>query len=83
MSTITGEGPTADRVGLAADTLAQMTYDQLIHGIDHSELAVAEIYPQIWDSPTSLDWARDLFTPLTEFFQAAASDGHAMVIWLD
>ncbi|MER5483635.1 YfbM family protein [Streptomyces sp. NPDC002812] len=82
-----GYGPpgyvTVDRVRLAADTLTQMTYDQLIQGIDHSELAAAEIYPQIWDSPTSLDWARDLFTPLTEFFQAAAADGHAMVIWLD
>ncbi|WP_225828768.1 YfbM family protein [Streptomyces naphthomycinicus] len=82
-----GYGPpryvTADRVRLAADTLTQMTYDQLIQGIDHFELAAAEIYPQIWDSPTSLDWARDLFIPLTEFFQAAASDGHAMVLWLD
>ncbi|MFJ9596701.1 YfbM family protein [Streptomyces virginiae] len=82
-----GYGPpqyvTADRVRLAADTLTQMTYDQLIQCIDHSELAAAEIYPQIWDSPKSLEWARDLFTPLTEFFQAAAADGHAMVIWLD
>ncbi|MEV5758390.1 YfbM family protein [Streptomyces tendae] len=82
-----GYGPpryvTAGRVRLAADTLTQMTYDQLVQGVDHSELAAAEIYPQIWDSPTSLGWARDLFTPLTEFFHAAASDGHAMVIWLD
>ncbi|MFJ9432565.1 DUF1877 family protein [Streptomyces sp. NPDC101490] len=82
-----GYGPpryvTGDRVRLAAETLTQMTYDQLIQGVDHSELATAEIYPLIWDSPTSLGWARDLFIPLTEFFQAAASDGHAMVIWLD
>ncbi|MER6465441.1 YfbM family protein [Streptomyces sp. NPDC001228] len=82
-----GYGPprylTADRVRLAADTLAQLTYDQLVKGVDHSELAAAAIYPQIWDSPTSLDWAGDVFTPLTEFFQAAATDGHAMVIWLD
>ncbi|MGW2276276.1 YfbM family protein [Streptomyces yangpuensis] len=82
-----GYGPpryvTADRVRLAADALTGMTYDQLIRGVDHSGLAAAEIYPQIWDSPTSLDWARDLFVPLTEFFRAAASDGHAVVIWLD
>ncbi|MFE7565257.1 YfbM family protein [Kitasatospora sp. NPDC057500] len=82
-----GYGPprylTADRVRLAADTLAQMTYDQLIHGVDHSELAEAETYPQIWDSPTTLEWARDLFSPLTAFFQAAAATGHAMLIWLD
>ncbi|MFE1832423.1 YfbM family protein [Streptomyces yangpuensis] len=74
---------TADRVRLAADALTRMTYDQLIQGVDHSELGAAEVYPQNWDSPASLDWARDLFTPLTEFFRAAASDGHALVIWLD
>ncbi|MFD6115809.1 YfbM family protein [Streptomyces yangpuensis] len=82
-----GYGPpryvTADRVRLAADALTWMTYDQLIQGVDHTELAAAEIYPQLWDSPASLDWARDVFTSLTEFFRAAASDGHALVIWLD
>lgn len=82
-----GYGPpqylTADRVQLAADALHQVTYDQLIHGVDHSELAEAGTYPQMWDSPTSLEWARDLFTSLTAFFQAAASAGHAMLIWLD
>ncbi|MGW3327881.1 YfbM family protein [Streptomyces virginiae] len=82
-----GYGPpryvTADRVQLAADTLTRMTYDQLVHGVDHCELAAAEVYPQIWDSPMSLDWARDVFPSLTEFFRGAASDGHAVVIWLD
>ncbi|MFJ8948289.1 YfbM family protein [Streptomyces sp. NPDC102395] len=82
-----GYGPpqylTPDRVRLAADTLHQTTYDQLIQGVASSELAEAEIYPPIWDSPTSLEWARDLFTPLTEFFQGAASTGHAVLIWLD
>lgn len=74
---------TRDRVRLAADIMRQTTYDQLIEGVDPAELTKAEIYPQIWDSPTSLDWARDLFTPLTEFFQGAASAGHAVLIWLD
>ncbi|GHG78748.1 hypothetical protein GCM10018779_58960 [Streptomyces griseocarneus] len=36
--------------------------------------------PQAWDSSASLEWARDLFTPLTEFFRGAASTGHAMLI---
>ncbi|MET9594352.1 DUF1877 family protein [Streptomyces sp. NPDC006516] len=74
---------TVDRVRLAAGRLRGMTYDELIQGVGHAELAAAEVYPQIWDSPTSLEWARDLFTPLTEFFEAAASADHAMVIWLD
>ncbi|MFJ8869883.1 YfbM family protein [Streptomyces sp. NPDC102473] len=74
---------TSERVRLAAEKLSQLTYDELIHGVDHAELAAAEIYPQIWDSPTSLEWGRDLFPALTEFFRAAASADHAMVIWLD
>lgn len=82
-----GYGPprylTPDRVRLAADTLRRTAYDQLIQGVAPEELAEAEIYPQIWDSPTSLDWARDLFTGLTEFFQGAAATGHAMLVWLD
>ncbi|MFE6839662.1 YfbM family protein [Streptomyces sp. NPDC057705] len=82
-----GYGPpqylTPEQVQLAADTLHRTTYDQLIRGVDPSELIRAEIYPRIWDSPTSLEWASDLFTPLTEFFQGAASAGHAILIWID
>jgi hypothetical protein len=82
-----GYGPpqylTPNRVRLAAETLGQMTYDQLIRNVDHSELAQAEIYPQNWDSRASLEWARDLFNPLTTFFRAAASADQAMLIWLD
>ncbi|MER6393188.1 YfbM family protein [Streptomyces sp. NPDC001523] len=72
-----------ERVRLAADTLHGTTYDQLIQDVDPSELTKAEVYPQIWDSPASLEWASDLFTPLTEFFRGAASAGHAMLIWID
>ncbi|MFE6457241.1 YfbM family protein [Streptomyces cinereoruber] len=82
-----GYGPpqylTPDRVRLAADTLRRTTYEQLVRDVDPSELVEAEVYPRIWDSPTSLEWARDLFTPLTEFFQGAASTGYAMLIRLD
>jgi hypothetical protein len=82
-----GYGPpqylTPDRVRLAADILNRTTYDQLIQGVDPSELTKAEIYPQIWDSSASLEWARDLFTHLAEFFRGAASTGHAMLIWID
>ncbi|MFE1233737.1 YfbM family protein [Streptomyces sp. NPDC058745] len=82
-----GYGPpqylTPERVRLAADILHRTTYEQLIQGVDPSELTKAEIYPQIWDTPASLEWAGDLFTPLTEFFGGAASTGHAMLIWID
>ncbi|MEV4943849.1 YfbM family protein [Streptomyces zaomyceticus] len=74
---------TDERVRLAAEKLGRMTYDELIRGVDHAELAAAEVYPQIWDSPSSLEWAGDVFPALTEFFQAAASADHAILIWLD
>ncbi|MFJ9061846.1 hypothetical protein [Streptomyces sp. NPDC102409] len=48
-----------------------------------AELAAAEICPQVWDSPVSLEWGRDLFPSLAEFFQAAASADHAVANWLD
>ncbi|WP_454314705.1 YfbM family protein [Streptomyces phaeoluteigriseus] len=82
-----GYGPprylTPDQVRLAADTLHRSTYDQLIQGVDPSELTKAEIYPDFWDSPDSLEWARDLFPSLSEFFRSAASAGHAMLLWID
>ncbi|MGW7460226.1 DUF1877 family protein [Streptomyces sp. NPDC054797] len=68
---------------MAAGALHRTTYDQLIQGVAPSELTKVEVYPQIWDSPPSLEWAKDLFTPLTEFFRGAASAGHAMLIWVD
>ncbi|WP_406336907.1 YfbM family protein [Streptomyces zaomyceticus] len=74
---------TNERVRLAAERLGQMTYDELIRGVDHAELAAAEVYPQIWDSPSSLEWAGDVFPALTEFFRSAASADHAIVIWLE
>ncbi|MEV5972299.1 YfbM family protein [Streptomyces sp. NPDC051921] len=82
-----GYGPprylTPERVQLAAETLHRTSYDQLIQGVHPSDLTKAEIYPQIWDSPASLEWAGDLFTLLTEFFRGAASAGHAMLMWID
>lgn len=72
-----------ERVRLAAETLYRTTYDQLIQDVDPGELTKAEVYPQIWDSPDSLAWGSDLFTPLTEFFRGAACAGHAMLIWID
>ncbi|MGW6414106.1 YfbM family protein [Streptomyces sp. NPDC055055] len=82
-----GYGPprylTPDRVGLAASTLRRMSYDRLVLDVDPAELVKAEIYPQIWDAPAALDWASDVFTPLTEFFQGAAAAGDAVLIWID
>lgn len=55
----------------------------LVHGVDPDELTRAEIYPQIWDSPAALEWARDVYASLTGFFRGAASAGDAMLVWID
>ncbi|MER7623461.1 YfbM family protein [Streptomyces sp. NPDC126503] len=82
-----GYGPprylTTDRVRLGAEALSGLTYDQLLNGVDPAELNTAEIYPLIWDDHASLEWARDWFAGLTEYFKAAAREGHAVIIWLD
>lgn len=73
----------ADRVGLAAEALSRLTYDQLLEGVDPEELAAADVYPLGWDDTASLEWGRPWFTGLTEYFTAAAKDAHAVITWLD
>ncbi|ETA71120.1 YfbM family protein [Actinospica robiniae] len=82
-----GYGPphflTVERVRHAARELARTSYDDLIRDVDHTELAAANVYPLSWDSPTSLEWARDYYGQLTAFFSAAADAGDAVLVWLD
>ncbi|MHB9860322.1 YfbM family protein [Streptomyces sp. YIM S03343] len=70
------------RVRQAAERLLPLTYDLLITGVDPSDLTELEVYPLHWDTPGSLDWARPWYEGLTQFFEAAALDGDAMIIWL-
>ncbi|WP_335938713.1 DUF1877 family protein [Streptomyces sp. PTD5-9] len=64
----------ADRVRLAAEALSGLTYDRLLDGVDPRDLTAAEIYPPGWEEPGALDWARDWFTGLTAYFEAAARE---------
>lgn len=81
-----GLGPprylTADRVRIAADALAAVTYDTLTAGVDRADLAQADIYPKIWDEPDSLEWVQAWYEPLVAFFADAARQGDAMLVWL-
>jgi hypothetical protein len=81
-----GYGPpkylTAARVEQAAEMLARTGYDALLQGLDHAELTDA-VYPGRWDSRESLEWARDSYGGIVEFFAAAARAGEAMLLWLD
>jgi hypothetical protein len=82
-----GYGPprylTVERVRTAAQALAATSYHELTIGVTQADLAEAELYPQIWDEPDSLDWVRGWYEPLVPFFTAAAEQGDAMLIWTD
>jgi hypothetical protein len=82
-----GYGPpgylTAPQVVVAAENLAPITFDSLTRGVGPADLAGADVYPQVWDGPDSLEWVRHWYDALPPFFSAAASDGHAMLLWLD
>ncbi|MFF4010692.1 DUF1877 family protein [Streptomyces sp. NPDC001717] len=71
------------RVRSAAEALRRLSYAGLVQDVEPAELARAEIYPSIWDSPEALGWAADLFPELTAFFEAAAAAGDGMLLWID
>jgi hypothetical protein len=82
-----GYGPAkyldADQVKLAAEALAQLSFDDLIRNVDSGQLTAAQIYPLHWDEANPLEWVRGWFDPLAPFFGAAAQAGEAMLVWLD
>jgi uncharacterized protein DUF1877 len=82
-----GYGPprylAAGRVRIAAEALAAVSYDSLTSDVDRTAFAQADIYPQIWDEPDSIEWVRGWYEPLVPFFADAARQGQAMLVWLD
>ncbi|MET8183716.1 YfbM family protein [Streptomyces sp. NPDC005336] len=83
-----GYGPprylTSERVRGAAEALAATTPDSLVTGITSADLARANIYPSIiWERGESLDYVISHYKALVPFFQVAARDGEAMLVWLD
>jgi len=81
-----GYGPprflTPERVRIAAEVLAATPTDALLDGVTVADLAEAGLYPNIWDQDYALDYVTNIYEALVPFFQAAAHDGHAMLIWL-
>jgi hypothetical protein len=72
----------AERVHLAARALVTTGFDALTAGVTPAELAQADIYPQVWDEPDSLEWVRGWYEPLVAYFAAAARHGQAVLSWL-
>ena len=82
-----GYGPprylTPERVQTAGQALAATSFDALAAGVTQAALTQADIYPQVWDEPDSIEWVRGWFEPLIPYFGNAATQGQAMLIWLD
>ncbi|MET8279269.1 YfbM family protein [Micromonospora sp. NPDC005174] len=82
-----GYGPpsylTPSQVTVAASQLAALTQETLIGGVDPQELKLAEVYPQTWEEPGELAWVAHYLPGVQTFFAAAASDGDAVICWLD
>ncbi|HEX6870229.1 MAG TPA: YfbM family protein [Micromonosporaceae bacterium] len=82
-----GYGPpgylTAEQVRAAAEALLAINFDIITSGVSRASLAQADVYPQIWDEPDSLDWVRACYEPLVAFFADAAMLGDALLVWLD
>lgn len=81
-----GYGPahllTVDQVRTASTFLSAATFDELTRGLTATDLAAANLYPQIWDEPDAFDWIRGYHDDLTVYFAEAAAAGDAMIAWL-
>jgi hypothetical protein len=83
-----GYGPprhlTPERVRQAAEALAATSPEYLVDGVAPEDLARADVYPRlVWERAESLDYVAGHYRELVPFFQAAARDGHAVLVWLD
>ncbi len=71
----------AHRVRCAAGAFSTTTYDRLTEGVDPGVVANAGVGPHAGDAVTTLHWARHLYEGLVSFFEGAAEDGHAVLVW--
>lgn len=83
-----GYGPprylTPERVRVAADALAVTPHQALVADVTPADLAQAGIYPNIiWERGESLAYVTSRYQALVPFFQAAARDGHGVLVWLE
>ncbi|MEU3298293.1 MULTISPECIES: YfbM family protein [unclassified Streptomyces] len=83
-----GYGPprflTPEQVNAAAAALAELSSDALVQGVTEAELVQADLYPNIaGEGLQRLKYATHHYDALVPFFQAAATAGDTVVVWLD
>jgi uncharacterized protein DUF1877 len=81
-----GYGPvrflTVDEVGAVAAALETIRLEDLRSAYDGKAMEQARIYPGGWDQPECLDWLMDSLIELKEFYRRAATDGAAVLLFL-
>ncbi|WP_407566222.1 YfbM family protein [Streptomyces sp. 184] len=82
-----GYGPprylTPEQVRKAAEGLVTTGFGRLAQGVTPDDLARADVYPQIiWKRAESFDYVQGHYEALVEFFEAAAREGDALLVWL-
>ncbi|MCZ7416891.1 MULTISPECIES: YfbM family protein [unclassified Streptomyces] len=74
---------TPQRVRVAATALGRTPPERLIENVSPADLAQAGVYPSlVWERGESLDVVTSHYRVLVPFFQAAARDGHAVLVWI-
>lgn len=71
-----------DRVRLAADALATVSFDDLVRGLEPSAFQEADIYPFGGGMEDAFPFVQEWFEPLVPFFRDAADAGDALVVWV-
>jgi hypothetical protein len=71
---------TPEQVSRAAAELDGTPFDRLAR--EFAPQAMAQVYPQIWDTEDALDYLRAWYGRLVTFFRHAATDHDGMIIFL-
>ncbi|MFW6692609.1 YfbM family protein [Streptomyces sp. MAR4 CNX-425] len=82
-----GYGPprylTVEQVRTAARELAATDFGRLVRGVTPADLVRAEVYP--WSAGEDGEWfdfVQGRYGALVSFFQSAAREGDALLVWL-
>ena len=76
---------TPAQVAVLSEALSGITSEHFGEKFDHSALAAAEVYPNIWqaEGAESLEYVQPYYDDLRSFYQAAAGRNEAVLIYLN
>ena len=76
---------TPAQVAMLSEALSGITAEHFGEKFDHSALAAAEVYPNIWQAEgvESLEYVQPYYDDLRSFYQAAAGRNEAVLIYFN